>query len=228
MGKMGKIRSILSENRFFILTMLGMLFVRSAVADWYGVPSSSMYPTLMIGDRILSNRLAYDVKMPFTNIILSHVSDPSRGDIVTLSSPKDGTRLVKRLVAVPGDVVEMRDERLIINGIEAQYSGDVGHYAQQLPPDHDADVQVVSEQLLGVTHPIMVMPSRQAQRNFGPITVPPNQYLLLGDNRDNSLDSRYIGFASRELLTGRVSRVIFSIDQDNHYLPRSDRWVRQP
>lgn len=220
-----KIKKILAENRGFILLMLGMLFVRSAVADWYGVPSSSMYPTLMIGDRILSNRLAYDLKLPFTDIIVTHLGEPQRGDVVTLSSPEDGVRLVKRLVAVPGDIVEMRDEKLIINGVEANYDTTVGHYANQLPPDSSGEKVVLNEKLLGASHPILIMPDRPALRSFAPIKVPEGQYMLLGDNRDNSKDSRYIGFARRELLTGRVSRVIFSLDADNHYLPRSGRWI---
>lgn len=81
-----------------------------------------MYPTLMIGDRIVSNRLAYDVKLPFTDVIVKHLADPQRGDIVTFTSPEDGQRLVKRLVAIPGDVVEMRGEELIINGMKATYA----------------------------------------------------------------------------------------------------------
>eukprot|EP01037_Dinobryon_pediforme_P037596 gene37596-45163_t len=75
------IKRLISANKAFLCFFLGMLILRSAVADWYGVPSASMYPTLLIGDRILSNRLAYDIKLPFTNIVLGHVGDPQRGDI---------------------------------------------------------------------------------------------------------------------------------------------------
>jgi signal peptidase I len=83
---------------------------------------------------------------------------------------------------------------------------------------------VLTEQLLGTRHPIIVMPERQALRDFGPVTVPPGQYLMLGDNRDNSKDSRYIGFVKRELITGKVFRVAFSLDTDKFYLPRIDRF----
>jgi signal peptidase I len=220
---MQRIKKLIAENKGFLCFLFGMIVVRSAVADWYGVPSGSMYPTLMIGDRIVSNRLAYDVKLPFTDMIVKHLADPQRGDIVTFTSPEDGERLVKRLVAVPGDVVEMRGEELIINGVKATYAEASGDTARHITPDYSGPQLVLTEQLLGTRHPIIVMPERQALRDFGPVTVPPGQYLMLGDNRDNSKDSRYIGFVKRELITGKVFRVAFSLDTDKFYLPRLDR-----
>src|SRR6478609_9516389 len=116
-GAMQRIKKLIAGNKGFLFFLFGMIVVRSAVADWYHVPSESMYPTLMVGDRIVADRLAYDVKIPFTDVIVKHVADPKRGDIVTFTSPQDGSRLVKRLIAVPGDVVEMRGEELVINGV---------------------------------------------------------------------------------------------------------------
>jgi signal peptidase I len=221
---MGLIKKWLRENKGFVILLFGMIAVRSAVADWYDVPSSSMYPTLVIGDRVVSNRLAYDVKLPFTDVIVKHLADPQRGDIVTLSSPEDGTRLVKRLVAVSGDVVEMRDERLIINGVAAQYAPLPEDMKVYLTPDYTDKQLVLTEQLLGKQHPIIVMPDRPALRSFGPITIPSGQYLVLGDNRDNSKDSRFIGMVPRELLTGKVIRVAFSLDSAHYYSPRFERF----
>lgn len=218
-----KLRKLVAENKGFLFFVFGMILVRSAVADWYGVPSGSMYPTLMIGDRIVTNRLAYDVKLPFTDIILKHLADPKRGDIVTFTSPEDGNRLVKRLVALPGDVVEMRGEQLIINGVQAAYGQADSGAITRLSPDYAGPQLVLTEQILGSRRPIIVMPERKALRSFGPVTVPPGQYLMLGDNRDNSKDSRYIGFVSRELISGQVSRVAFSFDTGHYYLPRMDR-----
>jgi signal peptidase I len=221
---MQRIRKLIDENKGFLFFLFGMIIVRSAVADWYGIPSGSMYPTLMIGDRIVSNRLAYDVKLPFTDVVLKHLADPQRGDIVTFTSPEDGERLVKRLVAVPGDVVEIRGEELIINGEQASYQKASGDLLQRVTPGYAGSQLVLTEQILGSIRSIIVMPERMALRNFGPITVPPGQYLMLGDSRDNSRDSRYIGFVKRESITGKVVRVAFSLDTEKFYLPRLDRF----
>jgi signal peptidase I len=221
---MPRIRKLIKENKGFLFFLLAMIMVRSAVADWYGVPSASMYPTLMIGDRIVSNRLAYDIKLPFTDVIVKHLADPQRGDIVTFSSPEDGLRLVKRVVGLPGDVIEMRGDELIVNGVKASYVPADGDIATRLTPDYDGQQLILTEQILGQRHPIIVMPERMALRSFGPVTVPAGEYLMLGDNRDNSKDSRYIGFVRRELLTGQVKRVVFSLDTDKYYLPRIGRF----
>ncbi|MBI1835542.1 MAG: signal peptidase I, partial [Burkholderiales bacterium] len=107
-----RVRQLLADNKGFLLFVAAMILMRSALADWYLVPSSSMYPHLLEGDRVIANRIAYDIKVPFTDVILKQVADPQRGDIVTFSSPEGGTRLVKRVIGLPGDVVEMVDERL--------------------------------------------------------------------------------------------------------------------
>ncbi len=105
-----------------LVVLLAALFsVRSAIADWNVVPTGSMKPTIIEGDRIFVNKLAYDLKVPFTTIHIATWSDPKRGEIVVFDSPKDGTRLVKRVVAVPGDTVKLVDNTLIINGQPAQY-----------------------------------------------------------------------------------------------------------
>jgi signal peptidase I len=183
-----------------------------------------MYPTLIIGDRIISNRLAYDIKIPFTNVIVKRLADPQRGDIVIFTSPEDGIRLVKRVIGVPGDVVEMRADRLIVNGVEASYTAVAGNADTPLSPDYDGQQTVLIEQLFGQQHPVILMPERKAFRSFDPVKVPAGKYLVLGDNRDNSMDSRYIGLIKRELLTGQVKRVMFSIDQGSFYLPRIKRF----
>jgi signal peptidase I len=219
-------RKWIAENRGFLFFLLIVLVLRSAIADWYGVPTSSMYPTVIIGDRILSNRLAYDIKLPFSNVILKRLNDPQRGDIVTFISPEDGVRLVKRVIAVPGDLVEMRDNHLIINGIDATYSGATGDVIENVPPDNDGDQVVLNEELFEQKHTIIITPEVSAVHNFDPITVPEEHYFVLGDNRDNSKDSRYIGCIGRESLTGQVRRIIFSLDPEKFYLPRISRLAR--
>ena len=105
-------RRWLHDNRHFVMILLLFGFVRTAVADWNPVPTGSMRPTILEGDVVFVNRLAYDVKLPLTDRILLPLGEPRRGDIVTFSSPKDGTRLIKRIAAVPGDTISMRGNRL--------------------------------------------------------------------------------------------------------------------
>ena len=110
------------HNRGFIVFILLFGLFRTAVADWNPIPSGSMRPTLLEGDVVFVNRLAFDLKVPLTDIVVAHLGEPKRGDIVTFSSPRDGIRLIKRLVAVPGDTVAMRDKVLVVNGVAAIYA----------------------------------------------------------------------------------------------------------
>src|SRR5438552_7050626 len=110
------------EYRGFALFFVLMIIFRSALADWNVVPTGSMKPTILEGDRILVNKLAYDLRIPLTHISLYKFADPRRGDIVIFDSKAADTRLVKRVIGLPGDTVEMRDNRMTINGIAARYS----------------------------------------------------------------------------------------------------------
>src|SRR5436190_3415308 len=98
-----------------------LLAARSSLADWNDVPTGSMNPTILEGDRVFINKLAYDLKVPFTTWHIAEWSQPQRGDVVVFFSPKDGQRLVKRVVALPGDTVELRDDVLLINGEPSNY-----------------------------------------------------------------------------------------------------------
>lgn len=210
------------SNRSFIVLLLGFGFFRLAVADWNPIPSGSMRPTLVEGDVVLVNRLAYDFKLPLTDIALAHIGDPQRGDVITFTSPKDGVRLIKRLVAVPGDVVEMRNEVLYINGTAARY----GDLAEAIEPQgrHDSTSAIrASEHIAGRQHAVQFLPQVRAMRSFGPVTVPPDSYFFLGDNRDNSADSRYIGQVPRRLLIGRAHHVLVSADIKGNWMPRLER-----
>src|SRR3954453_16900443 len=103
-------------NRGFIVFILLFGLFRTAIADWNPIPSGSMRPTLLEGDVVLVNRVAYDLKVPLMDVSLRCRGEPARGDVVTFSSPSDGERLIKRIVGLPGDVIEMRDEVLFVNG----------------------------------------------------------------------------------------------------------------
>lgn len=212
-------------NKGFLMFLVLFGVFRTAVADWNPIPSGSMRPNLLEGDVVLVNRLAYDLKVPLTDVIVARVGEPARGDVVTFSSPKDGTRLIKRVIGLPGDVVEMRDERLVINGREAEYDV-VGPMREQVGATSTYTVALqLKETAAGKQRPILVMPHIAAMRNFGPVTVPADQFLVLGDNRDNSADSRFYGFVPRELLIGRAERVLVSADIKGNWMPRASRFL---
>jgi signal peptidase I len=214
----------LRDNRGFLVFMLCFGFFRFAVADWNPIPSGSMRPTLLEGDVVLVDRLAYDFKLPLTNISLVRLGEPQRGDVVTFSSPKDGTRLIKRIVALPGDTVEMRSDILFVNGHAALY--DTPESLSE-PTDDGGLMPALRarEQLAGARQPhaVQLLPELPARRDFSPLTVPADSYFMLGDNRDNSADSRYIGTVPRQLLIGRARGVIVSANIQGHWLPRWER-----
>lgn len=213
----------LHENRGFILFIVLFGIFRTAIADWNPIPSGSMRPNLLEGDVVFINRIAYDLKLPLTEVALAHLGDPRRGDIVTFFSPADGKRLIKRLVALPGDVVEMRDKQLIINGEWADYE------MQQVtaePMGNGASLPAlrVTERLEGNQRTVQWLSGVNNASGFGPLTIPPGQYLMLGDNRDNSADSRFIGLIPRKVLIGRAERILVSADILEDWSLRTDRF----
>ena len=189
--------------------------LRSAVADWNDVPSGSMMPTILVGDRIFVNKLAYDLKVPFTTWRVATWANPQRGDIIVFRSPADGQRLVKRVVAVPGDRLELRDDQLVINDELASYA---------LERKDDAAALIFKETISGKGHPLMIEPQKRAWRTFGPVEVPAGRYFVMGDNRDNSFDSRYFGFVSRDRIMGRATTVAMSFDYEHYFKPRFERF----
>ena len=206
------------------LVALVVFSLRSAVADWNGVPTGSMRPTILEGERILVNRLAYDLKIPFTTRHLAEWGAPERGDVVVFYSPMDGQRLVKRVIGLPGDVVELQENRLLLNGGPVEYQS---LSAESLVAVSDADRpdrRFAKELLPGRSHPVMAMTDRPARRTYGPVTVPAGRYFVMGDNRDNSFDSRFFGTVPRESILGRATAVVTSVDPDRWYAPRWDRW----
>jgi signal peptidase I len=196
--------------------------LKSAIAEWNYVPSGSMEPSIVPVELVWVNKLAYDLKVPFTTRHLAEWADPQRGEVVVFFSPADGLRLVKRVIGLPGDAIEMRGDRLWINGTPVDYA--------PLPPARgvksEDDSFLATEYLAGRPHPVMIQPHRPALRTFGPIRVPAGRYFMMGDNRDNSNDSRFIGTIARERIVGRATTVIVSIDLDRFGRPRFDRFLR--
>lgn len=203
--------------RPLLVTALVLGSFRSAIADWNDVPSGSMRPTVLEGERVFVYRAAYDLKVPFTTWRLAQWSDPARGDIVVLYSPHDGTRLLKRVVGVPGDRIEMRDNQLIVNGTTARYQ-------EAAPPDDGSPV--LRETVFNRDHLVEVAPIGTAASTFGPVVVPEESYLVMGDNRDNSFDSRFFGFVPRSEILGRATRIVASVDPARSFRPRFDRFLK--
>ena len=207
----------------FLLLMFGF---RSAWADWVTVPTGSMNPTIVEGDRVLVDKHVFGLRLPFSLARLTPGRDPQRGEIVVFDSPRDGISLVKRVIGVPGDVVQLDGEALIVNGVRAGYApGDASKVAGLLARTQAEDPQIYREAGLVAEHDIQVLPHRAAMRDFGPVTVPEGQYFMMGDNRDNSGDSRYFGFVPRRNIVGRASRVVVSFNPERLYLPRQARWL---
>jgi signal peptidase I len=185
-----------------------------------------MKPTILEGDRILVDKLAYDLKVPFVGWPLVRWGDPRRDDVVVFRSPTDGTLFVKRVVGVPGDTVELRDNRLFVNGQPAGYEPLDPAVRGQLPSPERQGHGFAAETVGGRTHPIMTTPGQPGPENFGPVTVPPGEFFMMGDNRDNSYDSRFFGFVGRERILGRATAVVLSLDPANHLLPRWQRFFQ--
>jgi signal peptidase I len=212
------------EIRSWLILGLVILSVRSSLADWSDVPTGSMKPTILEGDRVYVNKLAYDLKVPFTTKHLAEWSNPHRGDIVVFFSPRDGTRLVKRVVGVPGDTVELRNNVLVLNGQAMEYRPIAEELVQDLSLTDRASQVYASEQLPGHRHSVAAIPAAPALRSFGPYVVPEGQYFMMGDNRDNSFDSRYFGPVPRKQIVGRATAVALSFDRQNYWLPRWQRF----
>lgn len=216
-------RSWLIRYRYAIIFWICFGVFRTSLADWNPIPSGSMRPTLLEGDVVLVNRVAYDLKVPLTDISLAHLDNPQRGDVVTFSSPKDGMRLIKRIVGVPGDTLEMRDEVLWVNGTPATYS-DAQDISEPIVPGHTVPGIKLNELAANRQRTVQFMPTVRAMRDFAPVVVPADSYFMLGDNRDNSDDSRYIGFVPRRLLIGRAHHVLASAQILDDWMPRFRRF----
>jgi signal peptidase I len=214
------------EWRGFILFFLFVFVpVRSCLADWNWVPTGSMNPTIIEGDLVYVNKVAYDLRFPLTLHSLKRWSDPKKGDISVMFSPEDGIRLVKRVIGVPGDAIEMRNNVLYINGNRLDYS--------ELPEEQTKDLEnelrrisiFAEENLAGRRHAVMSIPSIPTnKRSFESIVVPEGHYFVVGDNRDLSKDSRYFGFVERSQFVGKATNVILSFNMLDKYQPRFSRF----
>jgi signal peptidase I len=157
--------------------------------------------------------MAYRLEVPFTDITLLNLANPTRGDIVTVSSMAADTRLVKRVIGLPGDHIQLIDNQLLING-------------QLIPYLNTSLSHQMTEQLPEKSHAVQFLPVSSPMNNFDVLEVPKDSYLLMGDNRNNSADSRVYGFFPAREIQGKALRVLVSLDPQNNYLPRSERFLQ--
>lgn len=166
-----------------LFALILALFIRSFVVQAFKIPSGSMLQTLQIGDHLLVNKFIYGIKVPFTDWTLVPMSDPEFGDIIVFEYPKDPSKdFIKRCIGLPGDTIEVRDNQVIRNGEPVDEP-----YVSGLPGSGGF-----------------------MARDFGPVAVPEGKYFMLGDNRNNSQDSRFWGFVDRQAMVGKAWRIYWS------------------
>jgi signal peptidase I len=186
-------RSWRRESAAVVSFMAVVVTTRASLADHYHVPTGSMTPTIQVGDRVVVNKLAYSLRLPFSDIRLIDRSGPRRGEVAVLRSPENGDTLIKRVVAVPGDQVAVRGGRIWING--------------QLAPVARGQRRTV--ELLGKrAHAVSLDAS--GGPDLGPVQLGDDDYLVMGDNRGNSHDGRSFGMVSRQAFLGRALGVFWS------------------
>ncbi|OEU53135.1 MAG: signal peptidase I [Desulfobacterales bacterium S3730MH5] len=182
-----------------LIAVILALFIRTFVVQAFKIPSGSMQPTLLIGDHILVNKFIYGIKLPFSDSVLIPIKDPERGDIVVFEFPEDTKKdFIKRVIAVPGDTIEIRNKKVYINN---------------LPIDDPYGAYPNPHSMRGAARP---------RDNFGPVTVPPKSFFVMGDNRDHSYDSRFWGFVKQSAIKGKAFIIYWSWDTENTGV----RWKR--
>lgn len=208
---------VVEYARSFFPVLLIVLIVRSFLYEPFRIPSSSMLPTLLVGDFIFVNKYVYGLRLPVLNWKFVELDEPERGDVIVFKLPSDpGTNYIKRLVGLPGDTVTYRNRRLFING-EIVAVEPVGEYQDRSQPGS----LLYNETLGDVEHNILLVPGRGSRE--GTYVVPPGHYFMMGDNRDNSKDSRYqgVGIIPDDRIVGKAVRVWM-----NWSFSESPRWDR--
>jgi signal peptidase I len=195
-----KIKSKIREfAEGIIAAVLIALLITTFVVKMYKIPSRSMVPTLLVGDQLVVNKFIYGIKIPYLRNTILPITDPQRGDIVVFIYPQDRSLdFIKRVIGIGGDTIEIQDKKIFING--KVFTDSIGIYSDK-----------------------MIYPgSFQPRDNFGPVTIPKNSLFVMGDNRDESMDSRFWGFVDLKDVQGKAFMLYWSWNPDEH----SIRWER--
>ncbi len=207
----------------FLIAAVVALFIRQFVVEAFKIPSGSMIPTLLVGDHLLVNKFVYGPRIPFLDARFFTWEEPKRGDVIVFRFPIDESKnFIKRVIGVPGDKVEIRNGVLLINDRPVKITEDRAEEAQMQrsePDESDGWPKIYDEHLGGVTHFIQYLHS-QAGYDFGPILVPKESLFVMGDNRDNSQDSRFWGFVTYDKVLGKAIILYWSWDGEE------GRWLR--
>jgi signal peptidase I len=205
----------------FLIAAVVALFIRQFVVEAFKIPSGSMIPTLLIGDHLLVNKFIYGPRIPFTDTRLFTWEQPKRGDIIVFKYPENESKdFIKRVIGLPGDKIEIKDGVLFINDqpVKVKELGLYDSGDQGVRPPYYQKPRLMQEQLGAVSHQILYLRD-QTGYNFGPILVPKDSIFAMGDNRDNSQDSRVWGFVKENKILGKALIIYWSWDG-------TDRWVR--
>ncbi len=210
-------KAYFKKNASFLVFVLITVAVRWSFADQYRVPTGSMEPTIHVGDHVYINKMAYSVKLPFTDMHLLETGEPQRGNIVVFTSPEDPSmNLIKRLIAIPGDHVHIQNGIVAINGSMIAGSEKILASLEQ-----DTESEMFYEEQLGSTHYTVKRLPHFVRAEDMDFVVPQDQYFFMGDNRDNSHDGRYFGLVSKDHLKGRALAVLWNIRLED-WLPTMD------
>ncbi len=232
---MKKLWTLIKNNKGFVLFIVFLFVFRGAIADWHPVPTGSMKPTILEGDVIWENKMAYDLQVPFTDISLLRTGEPKRGDIIVFTSDVAKKRLIKRLIGLPGDNIQIQFNNLIINGNVVSYDKtdeimptrisdrEIGTYALESYTDLNPHAVHIKDKL-SVYPPAFNGPNCIAVSEQ---IIPEDHYFFLGDNRDNSSDSRCIGYVPRSEIRGHATRILLSLNKNDSYKPRFERFLEK-
>ncbi len=236
-------REIRAEAVFFLGLFFVFVVFRTTAYGMYYIPSESMLPTLAVGDRIAVNKFAYGFSRystPFsvgpelatpTGRIFAHL--PERGDIVVFKNPHTGLTTIKRVIGLPGDELRLHEGRLYINGALTLRDYEKSYRYREHSGRGIALVGLFNEALPGgAAHEILERTDRGAADEYGPVTIPENNLFVMGDNRDNSLDSRFsdpgVGLLPAKYLVGRAERIVFSANlaqREEGLKKHSGKWL---